>query len=499
MEETYSLWTGLIYVFNLIVGTGALTLPAAVLKAGWIVGIAMLCFLAIVSYITLTFVVEAMATANAITQWYKMKRLKRINQGIGDDDDDHDNVDDDDDDVERINDDNDENDSMLSSEDAPLYSAGTLRNFPPMPVTFFSIDEKVEMGQMARLFFPKVGQFLFYLTFCLYLFGDLSIYSAAISKSLVDVVCEADRNSSLLKDNEPCFENYNITQKTAYRLFLSAFLVVFGPFVFFNVQKTKYLQILTSLTRWLAFTSMIALAIRRLLSPSLPHGDPTPAHLHGVPTLFGACIYSFMCHHSLPGLLAPIHATSKRRLLPGLAADYLLILLFYLTLVLTGIFAFPDLQPLYTLNFTPRPGDSGYLRAVDYFLALFPVFTLSTSFPVIAVTLRSNLQALLSPSTPYCIRQIIVPAFGVIAPVLLAVVVDDVNTLVGFTGSYAGTGIQYLIPAFLLISAKSAVPPELARYRNPFASPFRSTTWLVLVICWSIVCITFVSINLIKY
>ncbi|RZF37893.1 hypothetical protein LSTR_LSTR009993 [Laodelphax striatellus] len=458
-------------------------------------------------YITLTFVVEAMATANAITNWYKMERLKRINQGIGDDDDD-DN--DDDDDVERINDDDDgfdddhddddynnENDSLISSEDALLSSAGTLRNFPPMPVTFFTIDKKVEMGQMARLFFPKFGQFLFYLTFCLYLFGDLSIYSAAVSKSLVDVVCRADRNSSLLKANEPCFENSNITQKTAYRLFLSAFLVIFGPFVFFNVQKTKYLQILTSLTRWLAFTAMIALAVRRLLSSAEPHGRPQPVRNAGVLELFGACIYSFMCHHSLPALLTPI--SPKSNLKRGLAADYLLILLFYLTLVLTGIFAFPDIQQLYTLNFTPEPGDPRYLLFVDYFLALFPVFTLSTSFPVIAVTLRSNLQALLSPSSPYCVRQIIVPALGVIAPVLLAVIVDDVNTLVGFTGSYAGTGIQYLIPAFLLISAKSAVPPELARYRNPYASPFRSNTWLVLVIGWSVICVTFVSINLIKY
>ena len=35
-----------------------------------------------------------------------------------------------------------------------------------------------------------------------------------------------------------------------------------------------------------------------------------------------------------------------------------------------------------------------YLAGIHYFLSLFPVFTLSTNFPIIAITLRNNLKGL---------------------------------------------------------------------------------------------------------
>ncbi len=36
-----------------------------------------------------------------------------------------------------------------------------------------------------------------------------------------------------------------------FLFFQGAFLLLLGPFVFFNVQKTKYLQLFTTLMRWL--------------------------------------------------------------------------------------------------------------------------------------------------------------------------------------------------------------------------------------------------------
>ena len=62
----YSPTTGLIYIFNLIVGTGALTLPAAFHDAGWALGTAVIVMLAFMSYLTTTFVIESMAAANAL-------------------------------------------------------------------------------------------------------------------------------------------------------------------------------------------------------------------------------------------------------------------------------------------------------------------------------------------------------------------------------------------------------------------------------------------------
>ena len=118
--------------------------------------------------------------------------------------------------------------------------------------------------------------------------------------------------------------------------FLTQLIVtsLIGPFTFFNVQKTKYLQILTSLMRWIgkrnlvcflhrlfsradfrfgvaAFISMISYAVYRLATVG-PQNTPKMASLTGMPALVGASIYSFMCHHSLPSLITPI--TDKRYL-----------------------------------------------------------------------------------------------------------------------------------------------------------------------------------------
>lgn len=107
-----------------------------------------------------------------------------------------------------------------------------------------------------------------------------------------------------------------------------------------------------------------------------------------------------------------------------LAMDYMLIASFYLLLSLTGVFAFPHPDELYTLVFNPRCSssnleDSLLMRVIGYFLALFPVFTLSTSFPIIAITLRNNLQnATLgsnSASYPWVVQRLLFPFLSVVS------------------------------------------------------------------------------------
>ncbi len=85
-----------------------------------------------------------------------------------------------------------------------------------------------------------------------------------------------------------------------YRIALAIFIVALGPFTFCNVTKTKYLQVLTTIMRWAAFFVMVTLACIRL-SRGLIYQPPV-SDFTGVPNLFGVCVYSFMCHHSLPSL-----------------------------------------------------------------------------------------------------------------------------------------------------------------------------------------------------
>lgn len=244
---------------------------------------------------------------------------------------------------------------------------------------------------------------------------------------------------------------------------------------------------------------MISVAIH-LLIVNGPQGKPPAFDFTGIPTLFGACVYSFMCHHSLPALISPIRG--KNWLGLHLSLDYILISIFYLLLAFTGAFAFASLNDLYTLNFVPTDNENIFLEIIEYFLALFPVFTLSTSFPIIAITLRNNLQSLFLDTSRlesynFVLRKLLFPVVAVVPPLLLTYFIEDISILIKFTGSYAGTGIQYLIPTFLVLSARRHCTNLLGLgVVNNYKSPFSNKAWAIFVLLWSFMCIILVSVNM---
>ncbi|KAL8565030.1 hypothetical protein ACOMHN_003406 [Nucella lapillus] len=464
----FSTGVGLIYVFNLIVGTGALTMPAAFQSAGWLISLITIVILGFFSFITVTFMTEAMAIANAALRAERHRQSEETKELL----------------------------SGRVSEATPLLQGNENE-------TSFEISQRVEMVKMAKMFFNRVGVGLFNLCIIVYLFGDLSIYAVAVPKSLRDVACtySGGANNSCnqtVGDDDKCWETSDLSRDNVYRVFVTAFFLLLGGFVFFNVQKTKYLQIVTTLARWLAFSLMIILAVIQL-SEGNGEGHPLVADISGVPNLFGVCVYSFMCHHSLPSLVTPIR--NKSRLTSVLGADYVLILVFYAILSFTGIFTFAKIEDLYTLNF--QPNECGrqvvtHVKFFEYFLALFPVFTLSTNFPIIAITLRNNLQALLNcPHYPRFVNHHLVVLLTVVPPVVVAIITNKVDFLVGITGSYAGTGIQYVIPALLVLMARRQVGDLQARVggQQLHRSPFTHRAWVYLVLVWAALCVIFVTAN----
>merc|ERR1712235_142412 len=142
-----------------------------------------------------------------------------------------------------------------------------------------------------------------------------------------------------------------------------------------------------------------------------------------------------------------------------MGGDFFVVLLFYLLLSITAAFCFDVtvIQDIYTLNFLLDckvcPVD--FLR---YFLALFPVLTLSSSFPIITVTLRNNLKSLFGRENDTSLfSRLFFPILAMAPPVTLAAFTDDLETLVGITGSYAGAFIQYVIPVALVYCSRRVI------------------------------------------
>ncbi|XP_044528295.1 transmembrane protein 104 [Gracilinanus agilis] len=481
--DLYSPYVGLVYMFNLIVGTGALTMPKAFATAGWLVSLVLLLFLGFMSYMTTTFVMESMAAANAQLRWKRMESHKE----------------EDDDDSSSASD----NDVLIQenydrSEKQPILSVQ--RHGSP---NIFEIADRVEMGQMASMFFNKVGVNLFYFCIIIYLYGDLAIYAAAVPLSLMQVTCSATGNhscdvgaSTKYNDTDICWGP--IRRIDAYRIYLAVFTLLLGPFTFFDVQKTKYLQILTSLMRWIAFAIMIILALIRI-GHGQGEGHPPIADFSGIRNLFGVCVYSFMCQHSLPSLITPI--SSKKHITQLVLLDYVLILAFYSLLSFTAIFCFhsDSLMDMYTLNFTGC--DIVRLVVIRFFLGLFPVFTISTNFPIIAVTLRNNWKTLFhreGEMYPWVVDRVVFPVITLVPPILVAFCTHDLESLVGITGAYAGNGIQYVIPAFLVYCSRKDTKLVFGYGTvNKHQSPFRSTFWVGFVLVWAFSCFLFVTANII--
>ncbi|VDM18609.1 unnamed protein product [Hydatigera taeniaeformis] len=252
-------------------------------------------------------------------------------------------------------------------------------------------------------------------------------------------------------------------------------------------------------------------------SSDRPH--PPIANFSNLPKAFGVCVYAFMCHHSLPGVITPID--KKQRLFSSIILPvYLLIYFCYLLLSGTAITAFDYIHDLYTLNFVPsddpnlRPG--WFLLLLEYFLALYPAFALSSNFPILGTTLANNLIAIFLEFLPpgrniVLVIRWCVPFLALIPPILIALFVNDVGQLVSITGAFGGLFLMYVFPVVLVFYARRALeakfksepsreePVAIDQERhcavNRYQSPFLHPIWLVVVALWAASCLLILILN----
>lgn len=502
---SYSPLTGFVFIFNLIVGAGALTIPHAFAQVGLIYGALALAVLALSSYVTATFMVEAIAGVNALKKRSRELEAPPLNAKKKAHD--------------KLEDEESENgtgDETPTTEFMPLMDDNKLekklRPRSPEVIFDFDLSRKMELAQMAHLLFNHHGMIAFYTCVVVYLYGDLAIYAVAVPKSLREIVCPRPDPTLTVWQ---CSESVNSSD--LYRFFVVAFGVILGSFSFGNVQKTQTLQLITTVIRHASFGLMILLA-----SIGIAQGEGRSAaevisyeQPSNIATMFGVCIYSFMCHHSLPGLIAPISDKSKTGKVIFWA--FVAVLGIYLFLCTTATFRFHpnEIEDVYTLNFKKYS-----LRVVAYFLSLFPVCTLSANFPLICITLRENLKTLANSmnNTPdhelvpredtstgpraFIVRNLYA-LVALVPPLIVAFFTEDVSMLVGFTGAYAGLGIQWVVPTTLVYCLRrrlalenSLLPPKLKQSSvlNPFGSPFAHPAWLYTMLLLSLMAIVLITI-----
>ena len=137
--QSFSAGTAAVYIFNLIVGTGALALPAAFAMAGWASATVLLLVLALLSYITASWVVETMAACNAILNIQTRLDSQQISQ-------------------DEINGDSQQQpvrNDMASQVSLASYSYGSVDS---RDMDLFDLKKKIELAEMSNILNNKVGR-----------------------------------------------------------------------------------------------------------------------------------------------------------------------------------------------------------------------------------------------------------------------------------------------------------------------------------------------------
>lgn len=431
-SSSYSATVATIFLFNLLVGVGILALPSAIAKAGIFAGVLCLITVSFMAFISVTFMIEVLATANAWQRTKSVCRKGSVKGGLL------------------------QNESM---EEKSQIKVKTDVISPPL----FEIEEKFEMGYLSEMFLGSVGSTFFYAVLCLYLYGDLAIYAVSVATTLEQAV--------------------GASHQISYYSFLWGFIMFIGPFCFFNFQKTTYLQMFTMVMRNSAMVLMIVLT---LLDIANGHRVPTDQLIlwdtDKAKELLGMAVFAFMCHHSVPSIILPL--ADKRKTLQVVLVDYVIVLLYCGIIVFSAVLNKPAsaILPLYTLNFSDHS-----VTVLAKFLSLYPVFTLSSNFPLICITLRNNLMALFPVSKSLIFSQQIFTLVALMPPVVIAVFTHDVGQLVALTGSFAGLAIMFVTPGLLALYSRNKLDKSVPHWRqmHHHKSPFQSNAWVYLTLAFA--------------
>eukprot|EP01094_Clydonella_sp_ATCC50884_P012928 TRINITY_DN23216_c0_g1_i1.p1 TRINITY_DN23216_c0_g1~~TRINITY_DN23216_c0_g1_i1.p1 ORF type:complete len:497 (-),score=112.45 TRINITY_DN23216_c0_g1_i1:161-1651(-) len=474
--SSYGYLVGGVFIFNLIVGTGALTLPSGYAVSGVVLAGLVTALVALLAYIGVTFVLECMSHATVIKRSLLSKE-KDINTPLSED----------------------LPGERYASISTVSYNGDGTEGAPG--TVAYGMDH-VELGAMSEIFLGKVGRYLFYGILLVYLYGDLAIYAVVVPQSL----------NRTFVNNDDGLDVFGITVSTTitYWFFLACYAAFALPFCFFNFSNTKYLQLFTICYRNLAFWTMIILALIWIFDGDGDESTVELARFKGLPSLWGTVIYCFMCHHSIPGLVSPlVDKTYVHWLMGGV---YLVLVCFYSLLSMSAMFAYDPYEDIscegkeaaypcgidsvYTYNFLKYSN-----KFVSYYLTLFPVFTITTNYPLIAITLRNNMLHIFSwgeGSSWEHNRSHVYSALAAIPSFLLACVFVDVDVLVSLTGAYAGLGIEFVIPAVLIYYSRMKMREQFPGEKpanNPYASPFQSVFFIYLMLGVAALTLVIVTLN----
>ena len=89
--------------------------------------------------------------------------------------------------------------------ESPLLQSSLTLTETSLSPSAYAINKRFELGDMANLFFNKLGIVLYYIAIIVYLYGDMSIYLVTVPKSLLNVTCIIPHTNTSNSTNKDCY------------------------------------------------------------------------------------------------------------------------------------------------------------------------------------------------------------------------------------------------------------------------------------------------------
>ena len=406
--------------------------------------------------------------------------------------------------------------------------------------SFFSLSERIELNEMVEMLFKDASKegkrskmnlaVMIFLnaSLIIYLTGTMATYSALIASTF----------KSLITDR--------IGGVDSYYIFIAITVCIGAPLSFGNFQNTKYIQIVICAARFSVYTIMVVTTAVYFFQGDRENDNDRPkdfdtyyVNFSGISSLYGNIVFTFMTHHSLPGLLSPIRP--ERHIKRVLAYSLMFCCTAYIILCSFGMLAFWNapitdkdrcgdnsepcrIMETYNLNFS-----SYHLKWIGYYIEGYPLLMLML-FPLVAITLRNNTREfvaflkrsfggegdvetlsealLLGPEdrattlamggrrSNFSSENMIYTASAILPAVAVATAFENVQDITHYTGAFAGLMVMFVTPSVLLLRARNVLRKErIVDDDFELKSPFHSDYWVYFVLLVAFACFTFTTVN----
>jgi hypothetical protein len=467
--KSINIFLGFFFMVNFCLGTGFLGVPFSFFYAGYLAAIPTLLVIAFVSWNNAEWEVETMARAQAIELWQRQRDGSETVQSDSDS----------------------ERESLISSGTSSTAAAADVA---PHPKYEIRLSRKFEPTELCEIFLTRWGKAAYMVILTVYCFLVCWSFTTVAGSAWATNIPFS--SASLARCDSDDFLHVLIPPTTgcrnAYMLCVFLFAVITVPLCLVDLREQAVLQMILGLLRFVTIAGIVLYAIvslgkggnECLFSPNSTFVNTSFSNLSwwkmnetagfgdlsrivfrfdaiGWLVSIPVFAYAFILHQGIPALTHPIR--EKHLLRELMSAMFGIAVISYLSLgVVVPLWFKADIQETCTLNWvdTAKAG-SPAVRALSYYLVLFPSIDVTSAYPLVVHTISNNIYTTLfcrdtsrKSKTPKLdfLLQLLIKFVSAVLPIAAALFVSNLVYVLKYAG-LTGFFISFFFPTALQLSS----------------------------------------------